>query len=396
MAIVLKELISKLTDIDISILAGHEGMVNPVMWIHLVEGEEIADFIEFGEVVFTTGIALNEERTLLRLVKTIYSKKASGIIVNIGPYINTIPEEVIAFCDKEKFPLMLVPWKVSMSKILRSMTFEITNKNLRDMDFEIALKNAILYPAEEKTYRKPLEKQNLDVGGEFSCIVLNAEYEMQPLKEIQLNKIIYQLKNKMGYMYQNIYITIIFNSVVIVISESTKEQVDKVVASCQSLMQMTEIQVDYIGYLVGNQVKGVENLYISYENALKLLRVKNCYDPKKQIMKYEEMGIYKLLMELENKSVIYQYYDETVRAIVEYDTYNASDLLLVLDKYLKHNGSLKKVAEELFLHRNTVNYKLGKIESLTNCNISSQEGRMKLALGIAIYKMYKENLSVKS
>ncbi|MFI3172963.1 MAG: PucR family transcriptional regulator [Eubacteriales bacterium] len=392
MAAILRELIAKLTEVDLVILAGEAGMTNPMTWAHMVESEEIGNFVEFGELVFTTGIALNESTTLLKVVQKVQKKSACGIIVNLGPYIEEVPEDVITFCKEKDFPLMTVPWRINMANIMRVMTFEITNRQLRDVDFEMAIKNAILYPQDEKMHIKTLQKQLIDTEANFNCIIVQMEYDKRPLKEIKLNKISYLLKNKVAYRYNYLHITTVYNNIVIVVSDSTDEQINLIIQSCKKVIEESKIKVENTHYLVGGQVKGIEKLHISYENAGKLIRVMSCYDSKTDMLEYEDIGIYKLLLEIENKVVIRKYYEETVKAIVEYDNYHNTDLLIVLDKYLKYNGSLKAVAEELFVHRNTVNYKLSKIASLVNCNLSAQEVRTKLEIGIAIYHIFDEEL----
>ncbi|MFI3213366.1 MAG: PucR family transcriptional regulator ligand-binding domain-containing protein [Eubacteriales bacterium] len=392
MAVVLKELIEKVTGMELEVLAGGDGTSNSATWVHMVESEAIGNFVEFGELVFTTGIALNEKDTLLKLTQKVQSKQASGLIVNIGPYIEGISKEVIDFCNEESFPLMVVPWKVNMANIMRIISFEITNKQLKDMDFEMAMKNAILYPQEDKMYLKPLQKQLIDLEASFTCIVLHAQFHGEPLKEVKLNKINYLLKNQVGYNYKNVHITTIFNNIVIVASDATKEQIDTIIVSCKEAISTSHIVVEDICYLVGEEVKGIEKLHISYENAAKLHRVKNCHEQSVDVLYYESLGVFKLLLEIENKAVIQKFYEESIRKIVEYDSYHETDLLDTLGKYLKYDGSLKAVAEEMFLHRNTVNYKLSKVESLLECNLSTQETRTKLGIGIAVYRLFEEEL----
>lgn len=392
MSVMLKELIAKLTEVDLVVLAGEVGMTNPMTWAHMVESEEIGNFVEYGELVFTTGIALNESATLLKVVQKVQKKNACGIIVNLGPYIEAVPEEVISYCKEKDFPLMTVPWRINMANIMRVMTFEISNKQLRDVDFEMAIKNAILYPKDEKMYLKSLKKQLIDMEANFNCIIIQMEQDGNPLKEAKLNKISYLLKNNVAYLYSFMHITTIYNNIAIVVSNSTNKQIHDVVQSCRTAIEESKMKVENVFYLVGEQVKGIGKLHISYENAGKLTRIKGCYDKKIDFIQYDEIGIYKLLLEIENEEVIRKYYEETVKSIVEYDNYHKTDLLVVLDKYLKYDGSLKAVAEELFVHRNTVNYKLSKIASLVGCNLSAQEIRTKLSLGIAIYRIFSEEL----
>ncbi len=57
---------------------------------------------------------------------------------------------------------------------------------------------------------------------------------------------------------------------------------------------------------------------------------------------------------------------------------------VVLSSYLKNDGSVKATSEQLFIHRNTVNYRLGKIEEITDMNLSSTSDRLQLTVGLMI------------
>lgn len=58
----------------------------------MVENIEIATFLEGGEVTFSTGIGLSNEFELINLIEGIIKSKASGIVINIGPYIKKSEE----------------------------------------------------------------------------------------------------------------------------------------------------------------------------------------------------------------------------------------------------------------------------------------------------------------
>ena len=65
--------------------------------VHMVDTTEIADFLSGGEIAFTTGIGVSEKMSLLALVDRVYKNHASAMVVNIGPYVAEIPQEVIDF-----------------------------------------------------------------------------------------------------------------------------------------------------------------------------------------------------------------------------------------------------------------------------------------------------------
>ena len=60
---------------------------------------------------------------------------------------------------------------------------------------------------------------------------------------------------------------------------------------------------------------------------------------------------------------------------------------MILRSYLKHDGSVKETADELFVHRNTINYKLKKAEELLNVELSSLNTRLQLLLAFMIHDM---------
>ncbi len=66
--------------------------------------------------------------------------------------------------------------------------------------------------------------------------------------------------------------------------------------------------------------------------------------------------------------------------IWEHDRRNGTNLLLALEKYLLHNRSLQDAAAELFIHRNTMNYRLKCILKITDLPLDSPEERLHLLM----------------
>ena len=73
-----------------------------------------------------------------------------------------------------------------------------------------------------------------------------------------------------------------------------------------------------------------------------------------------------------------------LKPLIDYDEQNQSELVDVLKCYLDHDGSVNRTAEELFVHRNTINYKLNKIKDILNIDLASLETRMELMLALAL------------
>ena len=89
-------------------------------------------------------------------------------------------------------------------------------------------------------------------------------------------------------------------------------------------------------------------------------------------------------MGIEDYDIIKEYYSQTLLPLREYDQKNNSDLTEVLKSYLTHNGSVKETADELFVHRNTINYKITKISELLNIDLSKLNSRLILSISFML------------
>ena len=70
-----------------------------------------------------------------------------------------------------------------------------------------------------------------------------------------------------------------------------------------------------------------------------------------------------------------------------HDEINHTDLVSVLQCYLTNNCSVKSTSQELIVHRNTINYKLGKTAEIIGKNLSDFDVRFQLSLGFLLYQM---------
>lgn len=102
----------------------------------LVEGISVIEvpvenFVRRNELVLTTTIGCGHSPTLFtNYVKEIIDSKAAGLMVATGMYIKEIPQEVIEIAEKEKFPIIEVPWELRFSDITQVVMEGLENWQL--------------------------------------------------------------------------------------------------------------------------------------------------------------------------------------------------------------------------------------------------------------------------
>ena len=70
---------------------------------------------------------------------------------------------------------------------------------------------------------------------------------------------------------------------------------------------------------------------------------------------------------------------------------NIKGLLETMSAYFANHGNLLKAAEMMFIHRNTMKYRLAQVEKLLEISLDKENDRLKLELALYIYRQnYRE------
>ena len=124
---------------EMKFLAGQNGWANSISWVHLLEDTTIIQNFWGKELAVTTGLGFPQKEDWMNLARKLNRYHASGLIINVGQYINEIPEELRAYCDENDLPLLTVPWEVHLSDMIKDFSIRVF---LQDNTDEQALKAA--------------------------------------------------------------------------------------------------------------------------------------------------------------------------------------------------------------------------------------------------------------
>ena len=126
-----------------------------------------------------------------------------------------------------------------------------------------------------------------------------------------------------------------------------------------------------VSFGIGSFYSQLNKLHISLEEAEKALRVAQCKQPTDGLCFFDDLGIYSILLNIPHRTVLEKYYHDCFDPVLEYDRINNASLLNTLETYLQENCSLAQASEKMFIHRNTLKYRIQKIEDLLGCNLKN-------------------------
>ncbi|MER6942900.1 helix-turn-helix domain-containing protein [Nonomuraea sp. NPDC000554] len=100
------------------------------------------------------------------------------------------------------------------------------------------------------------------------------------------------------------------------------------------------------------------------------------------IMSAADVDTHELLLASLPASVRRSFREHLLGPVEEYDARHGSELLRTLDVFLETCGSWQRTADELYVHVNTLRYRMQRIEELTGRRMSSMRDRTDLYLAL--------------
>ena len=133
----------------------------------------------------------------------------------------------------------------------------------------------------------------------------------------------------------------------------------------------------------------ISKLHVSYKQAKEAIKIyllrKNEY--RENIIYYDSIKVpaYLITMEEEKRHDLHK---RIIKRIEEYDFEHGSELLWTMKAYFRNNANISQTARQLFIHRNTLLFRLEKIENLLGVSFDNQDDlfMMNMALRLQPYK----------
>lgn len=382
LALKVSELFESIKYENIKLVAGRAGLQNMVRWVHMVESVEISRDLDGNEMIFTTGIGLKDESELIDLVKSNYEHGASGMVINLGPFISEITDEIKAFGDENAFPIFEVPWVVRMARITQKFSRMITEDDILNTKLSVAVKDAIFFPKNEDLYIGQFLANGFSQEGDYHVVILENE-------NFRTKLLIDDVMHATNRSKKRTITAELDEKVIIVFCNCTIGEVKSGIHEINNHLLNINSQFK-LYFSIGPRTRQIKELVKSYTRANKVSKIKGIFCETTNVITCDDLGIYELFLILENEKELVSFANKILKPIEDFDSVNQSNLLEVLKMYIKCDGSIAAVAECLYMHKNTVNYKISKISTILNENLTSFEVRTKLDIAIKIRNVVKE------
>ena len=178
----------------------------------------------------------------------------------------------------------------------------------------------------------------------------------------------------------NCIISLSFNNIVTIIDYSSREHCNEMIDRIsKAVNKKLNLNMRYAIGDVQTELNALRNSYLKAISALKW----SLLISKEKITYYEDFDLEIILNNI-SPNTVGEYVGKVLNGLKreEYTEYS-----IIIRLYEKHNGSIKKISEELYIHKNTLQYKINKLYEITGYDMRKLRDFAILSIAFQLKKM---------
>ena len=167
-------------------------------------------------------------------------------------------------------------------------------------------------------------------------------------------------------------------------SDDSFAKIDKLASSIVNVISSEYYIKCVVG--VGSISHNISDLLNSFRCAQVALEVRNVFDNDQSIALYTNLGIARLIYQL--PSTLCQIFLDEVFKKCSIDSID-SDLMFTINKFFENSLNISETSRKLFIHRNTLVYRIEKIKKLTGLDLREFEDAIVFKVSLMVNKYLK-------
>ena len=171
------------------------------------------------------------------------------------------------------------------------------------------------------------------------------------------------------------------------ISETTESKdLEKLASSIVDTLSSEFYVHSVVG--IGTAVTGIKDLARSFKEAQVALEVGKVFDTDRNIINYDNLGIARLIYQL--PTTLCDMFLQEVFKRGSIETLD-QETLFTIQKFFENNLNVSETSRKLFVHRNTLVYRLEKIKKLTGLDLREFEDAIVFKVALMVKKYLTAN-----
>lgn len=368
--------------------------------------ETMRNVKENVEEIFKSDIEKYRNKTSLSINNPSFSNAAMSLNIFKVKTMHPYPYLLIIF-NSEKMPYPSSQLTIELASTIISFTL-LKNEAIKESsrllenNFFGSLVDGNISSKQEIIHRGKLH--GLLENKKYLCIVFKPDENKQDFfsrKDVMMNRtyeIIYGLINKsIGIIKVNSLLFMKDEYFVLIMQSDTNsdtEQKSSLRNKLEVFQQDVLTKLDIpLSFGIGNFVNDVNNIPITYSEAVESWKQGAELYSQRFINFYETKQL-KELIRLIPEDNLQDFYENTLRSLAYPKTKDEEDLVHTLIVYLDNNCQIALTSKKLFIHRNTVKYRIAKCEEILSYSVHEPQNSLHLRMALLMRPVFTKALEV--
>lgn len=397
MTVTCKDLLNLKHFQKIKLIAGEEGLDRVITYPYTGQTTSVSDWVHGGELLFITGLS-HDAVLLPDLLQECINKKLAGLVVLTGSeYIHELPQELLDTANKAKFPLFTMPWDLKLIDVAKEITSVLDYDQIETKKLHHLLNDLIFTSdAENKPTFDYEAIANLKISSYNFISIFVSSKEISPncdAPETSLQHYLNDLNELCDAKNIPCHSIIYDNKAVLLVGARSQEEIERYISYLENVYESLALlcNEDNMLLAISDIHKGPAQIHTSYQEASATMTILQKTGFRK-ICRYKDLGLYRLFLQMNHSEMEY-FYHHQLDVLIEHDQKNHTDFISTLKTYLESFNNISQTAKALVIHRNTLLYRITKIEDILGRSLADPSVCVELSLAIVL-KNYLDNLEI--
>lgn len=182
-------------------------------------------------------------------------------------------------------------------------------------------------------------------------------------------------------------------SIILVKELREKENMEEIEKIAKNIADMLHTEINSQVFIsIGTVVSDLKDVSRSYKEAKMALEVGKIFETEKHIVNYERLGIGRLIYQLP-LPLCRMFIKEVLHGLTMDDF--DDETLATVNKFFENNLNVSETSRQLYIHRNTLVYRLDKLQKMTGLDLRNFDDAIifKITLMVSKYMIYMDKMS---
>ena len=386
--------------------AGLSGGQRIVRWPYVAENDSIRPWVNGGELVFVTGINHHRnEQNLCQLVQEAVEREVAGLVILTGAeFIQQIPASVLELANRLEFPVLEQPYELPMVLVTEVISNAIVQDNLIGQSVRLFLTRLIngFAQAPELIH---LRASELAISDAKPFATLAVRFGDLPAPEAEEHKhrllhLRHELEQQLGDLLKRRGIdwpVLCYEQDLLAIWPVEESHVGSIrddLEQALGWLQKRFPQLDlYAG--VSDLQPGLVQLADATEQARQAVQFAVQHQHQRLFF-YEQLGIARLFAAIPKRSLLAEFCQQQLGDLCFARDPASAELKATLNTWLNHFGHQQNTAEALGIHRNTLSYRLKRLQDILGFSLQDPYQRLNLQNALLIEQILFQHHNIES